>query len=286
MKNNQPFAKKSLGQHFLSDEKAILKIASAIPENTPLLLEIGPGRGAITSALSKRCQCFGLLEKDDNFVQIIPTLLKIEKHENFHVWHEDALNFDWERIWTDTNSPKEMPLMVASNLPYNVATEIFFRLLAHHKKIPLMVLMFQKEVGARLAAKAATKSYNHVSILAQNAYEVEIQQILKPGAFTPPPKVESAVLVFKHRPELLVPFETQEQESRFTRLLRASFTHKRKTVQNSIQMESHQLPWSNLAKKEFFLSALEHAKIDPKQRAETIAIQNFGELFRFLEKNG
>ena len=136
------FAKKSLGQNFLVDVVAIAKIAGSIPMATPLLLEIGPGRGALSVELFPRAEKFCVLEKDDLFAKNIGETIFVHGSRAHTVFHADALAFDWERIWTESGSAAEVPLSVCANLPYNVATEIFFRLLKLRARIPLMVLMF------------------------------------------------------------------------------------------------------------------------------------------------
>lgn len=274
----KPFAKKSLGQNFLVDKNAIHKIAAAIPTNTPLLLEIGPGRGALSTELFAKAQTFCLLEKDDLFAKNIGETLFVHGSRQHFVFHEDALEFDWEQLWQQSQSPIDTPLVVASNLPYNVATEILFRLLAMQERIPLMVLMFQKEVALRIAAACGKKEYGSISVLVQNLYEVRLQQILKPGAFRPSPKVDSAVLEFHRRAKPLVSFTTEADRLQFRALVRAAFAHRRKTLENSLRMDGTKLlpegtPWGEL---------LTSVGIDPKRRAETVSIQEFGALWKAL----
>lgn len=276
------FAKKSLGQNFLKDQNAIAKIVESMPENTPLLLEIGPGRGAISTEIFKRAQKYAVLEKDDVFAEKIEGTLFIHGSRNHTVFHADALEFDWERIWTDTGSDPSTPLSVAANLPYNVATEILFRLLDRDARIPYMVLMFQKEVGLRIAAKPRTKDYGIISVAAQNLYDVKIQQILKPGAFVPAPKVDSAVLEFRRREQPIVPTVDLEERRRFHDVVRVCFAHRRKTLDNSLAMEAHRIGWAKVQGKAAVLVKMQEAGIKPGVRAEELTVEDYGRLFRTL----
>jgi 16S rRNA (adenine1518-N6/adenine1519-N6)-dimethyltransferase len=279
------FAKKSLGQNFLVDAGAIAKIVNAIPEDTELLLEIGPGRGALSTELFRRARKFCVLEKDDLFAEKIEGTLFIHGSRQHHVFHADALEFDWERIWTETESPPSTPLVVAANLPYNVATEILFHLLARRHRIPLMVLMFQKEVGVRIAARSGSRDYGILSVAAQNGYDVRVQQVLKPGAFRPSPKVDSAVLEFRRREAPLVSFPDYAEERRFLDLVRIAFAHRRKTLENSLSMELHRLPWLKVAGKAALQERLRLADIEGGRRPETLSPEDYGRLYRALTEN-
>jgi 16S rRNA (adenine1518-N6/adenine1519-N6)-dimethyltransferase len=275
------FAKKSLGQNFLVDQKAIAKIVSAVPEGTPLLLEIGPGRGALSTALFSRCHRFCVLEKDDLFAEKIEGTLFIHGSRNHHVFHGDALGFSWSRIWEEMEISPETPLVVVSNLPYNVATEILFHLLEISSRIPLMVLMFQKEVGMRIASPPGNRAYGTISVAAQNLYSVRVQQHLKPGAFRPAPKVDSVVLEFERLPQPRVLLGSSEERRGFSGLVKAAFGHRRKTLENSLAMELGRSGWPD-AGREGIRAALEAAGIEGGRRAETLSVEDFGRLFQAL----
>jgi len=276
------FAKKSLGQNFLVDQAAIARIVGSVPGNTPLLLEIGPGRGALSTELFKRAERFCVLEKDDIFAENIGGTLFIHGSRNHHVFHTDALDFDWNRLWVDSGAPAETPLTVCANLPYNVATEILFRLLGLGSRVDRMVLMFQKEVGVRIAAPAGTRDCGVISVAVQNLFAVKIQQILKPGAFRPSPKVDSAVLEFTRLEKPRVTLEGAEEQKQFVQLVRASFAHRRKTLENSLSLESGQLAWIREPSKAGLKVALEAAGVEGGRRAETVTIEEFGRMFRAM----
>ena len=264
----KPFAKKSLGQNFLIDQGAIEAIVNEIPENSPLVLEIGPGRGALTQKLAERAENFAILEKDDALFSEI----RVE-HPHFFAFHADALEFNFDELWKKAKLPDTAPLRIAANLPYNVATEILFRLLFLHEKIPLMVLMFQKEVGERLAAEPDSKTYGAISVAAQNHYEVEVIRTLKPGSFRPQPKVNSVVLRFRRRPVPIIPVQNEMELTGLHKLVGFAFRHRRKTLENSLMIE---LKWTRQAAQ----SLLQTAEIPVNSRAENLSLEDFGRLFR------
>ncbi len=261
------FAKKSLGQNFLIDQGAIDAIVNEIPENSPLVLEIGPGRGALTQRLAERAQNFAILEKDDTLFSEIHV-----DHPHFFPFHADALEFNFGELWEKAKLPHTAPLWIAANLPYNVATEILFRLLFLQEKIPGMVLMFQKEVGERLAAESDSKTYGAISVAAQNHYEVEIVRTLKPGAFRPQPKVNSVVLRFRRRPEPVIAAQNSAELADLHKLVGKAFRHRRKTLENSLMIE---LKWPRQAVQ----NLLRAADVPVNSRAENLGLQDFGRLF-------
>ncbi len=273
------FAKKSLGQNFLVDKNAIAKIAGAIPTGTPLLLEIGPGRGALSTELFPRAEKFCVLEKDDVFAKEIAETIFVHGSRQHTIFHADALEFDWERIWSETGSAANTPLAVCANLPYNVATEIFFRLLKLRARIPLMVLMFQKEVAERIAAAEGARDSGVLSVAAQVFYAVKTQQVLKPGAFRPSPKVDSSVLEFHRREKPLMDFSSQEEFEDFLNLVRAAFAHRRKTLDNSLGMEVGKLGWVKAKSKAQVKEALQAIGIEGIRRAETLTIDEFKRIY-------
>jgi len=273
-----PFAKKSLGQNFLVDKSAIEKIIQSVGTSSPLLLEIGPGRGALSTSLFSLADKFCLLEKDDLFAKEIGETLFVHGSRKHFIFHEDALEFDWDRLWKESDSKTDTPLTVVANLPYNVATEILFRLVDQCYRVPRMVLMFQKEVGQRIAAPHGSRSFGVISVMVQNYYEVKIQQILKPGAFRPSPKVDSAVLEFSLRSKPMVPLEETEKRA-FRSLVQSGFAHRRKTIENSLLLEKIRLALAPEEAKTRIQKALENAKIDPKSRAERLSLSDWGNLF-------
>lgn len=271
----KPFAKKSLGQNFLADQTVVQKIADAIPDETPLLLEIGPGRGALTFKVVDKAQVFCAIEKDDELVESMRReLTGLGKGD--YVWHDDALEFPFAEIWERTKSDPHKPLTIIGNLPYNVATEILLRLLPLAPRIQRMVLMFQKEVGDRLAGQPNSKAYSSLSILTQNWFRVEKLLIVPPGAFRPAPKVNSIVLTFDRRERPQVDLSSSERFLRFEKMLRSAFAYRRKTIQNSLGIAQGHRDWPTL---------LAAAGIDPSRRAETVSIGEFEKLLDAVESS-
>ncbi len=279
----EPFAKKALGQNFLQDRSAVEHIAGLVPEGAPLVLEIGPGRGALTHDLARRAKTFCLLEKDDALFPVISGMIKGTNHPSFFPFHGDALEFDFESLWREPGLSAEVPLVVAANLPYNVASQILFRLLDLHRRIPRMVLMFQKEVGQRLAAEPNSKQYGNLTVAAQNNYHVNVELVLKPGAFRPSPQVDSVVMLFERRDRALACSGGPAELARFHRLAQACFQHRRKTIENSLLIEGARLPFPGLTAREGVNKALLAAGIDPRTRAETLPPERFGALLAVLE---
>ncbi|MCO5142710.1 MAG: 16S rRNA (adenine(1518)-N(6)/adenine(1519)-N(6))-dimethyltransferase RsmA [Oligoflexia bacterium] len=277
MKRKRVFAKKSLGQNFLVDQKAIQTIVDQVPE-TELLLEIGPGRGAISTHLVGKSANYFLLEKDDELASAIGTTLFVHGSRTHHVFHDDALEFNWEKIWSEKNLDSSKKLVVVGNLPYNVATEILFRLLDLEQKIEKMVLMFQKEVGDRIAAKPGTKHYGFISIATSIYFDIEKILVLGPQSFKPAPKVHSIVLSLQKRKEPLIHLASDEWVL-FSKLVRACFAHRRKTVENSLKIEISKV-FPTLSSSDTIKKIFSQAKIDEKRRAESIAIEEFYTLYK------
>lgn len=213
--------KKSLGQHFLHDEKYCQQIVASLREQ-PLskLVEVGPGGGALTKYLVQIPEIeFKAVEIDDekvewlkkNYPQLVDKII-----------HESIL---------DTAKPFAEPFTVVGNFPYNISTEIVFKIIEWRESIQSMVGMFQKEVAQRLASKEGSKVYGVTSVLTQAFFEVEYLFDVPPEAFTPPPKVMSGVL-------RLLPRETPadfKDERKFFMLVKAAFNQRRKTLRNAVR---------------------------------------------------
>jgi 16S rRNA (adenine1518-N6/adenine1519-N6)-dimethyltransferase len=243
-----------LGQHFLTDTRLCEKIVNELFEmmkstNSENLLEIGPGKGALTLPIIDRIsdlKSFTVVEKDydlsDHWFQ------EIKKFPQMKLVSGDFLDVS-EDTWKKDN------LCVISNLPYSAGTAILNRLAAHPKQIKGMVLMFQQEVAERLKAKSGTKEWGSLSIWIQNQWEVTSVQVVPKGAFTPPPKVTSEVIKLVPRKE---PIVNVSDEALWEKLLKASFAHRRKMLRSGLSGQPH------------FKKALESAGIDPTKRAEAL----------------
>ncbi len=268
-----------MGQNFLIDNHAIAEILGAIPEDAKAILEIGPGRGALTLPLARLGARILLLEKDEQVLAGTRTYLKIEGVENFTAWEGDALEFDFASIWNDGHA--EGDIVVVSNLPYNIATEIMFRLLNFQSKISAMVLMFQEEVARRISASSGSKAYGAISVLVQNYYQVEHILKLSPESFRPRPRVESGVLKFVRRERPLLSI-AEEKYGKFRDFVHFCFRHRRKTLLNSLSHNVAELPIRNRCGKTELASSLRRLGIDESRRAETLELEDFLKLFQLF----
>lgn len=268
--------RRALGQHFLRDQSIALRIATTavdglIDGGCAALLEIGPGKGALTHLVldllhRKAPQLpFTLSERDwelaAEWKDKAKPLPGVQVHEG------DFLDLE-ESVWL-----KNTPLAVVSNLPYSAGTAITVRLAHHPDKIRLMVLMFQAEVAQRLRAEIGTKAWGSLSIWVQNQWEVKKLCAVPPSAFAPPPEVDSEVVVLTPRATPFVSVgNTPKEKLLWDSLLKTAFAHRRKMLRSSLP--------------EPFRNALVHAELDGTKRAEAL---NWDEWSRFyqalLEKN-
>lgn len=220
MHHNSATAKKSLGQHFLRDRQAIRRIAETIPEHASVL-EIGPGPGAITEALLARAGHLTVIERDDRFATHWQEAGKTEPR--LSVIHGDVL----QELAAAMAAVR--PDWVAGNLPYNISGPLT-AMLAGYALSGGMVLMYQREVAERIAAEAGSRVYGSLSVLVRHYYRVQRLLTLPPGAFAPPPKVHSAVLVLKpHRQAPQCDYAGLQQA------VRHGFAHRRKTIANNFR---------------------------------------------------
>ncbi|MDQ6988137.1 MAG: 16S rRNA (adenine(1518)-N(6)/adenine(1519)-N(6))-dimethyltransferase RsmA [Mariprofundaceae bacterium] len=251
-------AKKSLGQHFLLDRNAIARITEAIPQGAQVL-EIGPGRGAITDALLKRAQRLILIEKDDALVA--EWQAKARAIASLSVIHGDALELIAQAVST------YQPQWIVGNLPYNISGPLSAALFACQLSGG-MVLMYQREVGERIRADAGSKTYGGLSVLARHFYDVQRLLSLPPGAFSPPPKVHSAVLLFTPHGRTPVC-----EYSMLQKTVRQGFAHRRKTIANNFRGVLDAADWQRL-------------EINAGLRPEQLDYAVWARLARFLsEKN-
>lgn len=263
-------ARKRFGQNFLTDEAVIARIVSAIaPKADDLLIEIGPGLGALTCQLIQPLTHLTVVELDRD---IIPKLKercsKQKSTENqsslskLTILEQDALTLDLEPLAT------EGPLRIAGNLPYNIATPLIFHLLEQSKYIVDMTFMLQKEVVDRLAAHPGNRDYGRLSLMVQAVADVESLFVVPPTAFNPPPKVDSAIVRLVPRAHPLVPVNLKPL---FGELVSLAFAHRRKTLQNNLK---HRLPTSTIIQ----------AGIDPGTRAEQVSLDEFIKLAHLVKE--
>jgi len=219
-------ARKRFGQNFLHDHHVIDKIVRAInPKHSDCLVEIGPGMGALTEPLLEACGKLDVVELDRDLIPILRT--KFFNYPEFHIHEGDALKFDFNQLL----QPGQQ-LRIVGNLPYNISTPLIFHFLAHHKIVRDMHFMLQKEVVERLAAAPGSGDYGRLGIMAQYFCRVEPLFVVSPGSFSPPPKVDSAIVRLSPYDELPCPardFRTLE------RVVREAFSMRRKTLRNTLK---------------------------------------------------
>jgi len=258
-------AKKALGQNFLMDLNLTAKIARQAGDlGTCDVLEIGPGPGGLTRALlHEGARRVVAVEKD---ARCLPVLGDIAARYpgRLSVINGDALDLDPMAHLTP-------PVRVVANLPYNVGTELLIRWLTPAKWPPFwdsLTLMFQKEVAQRIVATPASKAYGRLSILTQWRADARIVMTLPPEAFTPPPKVSSAVVHIVKRDQMLFP----APERMLTRVVAAAFGQRRKMLRASLKSLDPDI-----------ISVLTEVGIPPTDRAETVPIEGFCALARALD---
>ena len=213
--------KKSLGQHFLKDESIIDKIVAALQEDSfKNLLEVGPGAGALTKNLIKIPGInFKAVELDDEKVPLLKSKYPILLDK---IIHQDFLQIE---------KPFDEPFTVIGNFPYNISTEILFKILDWKDEVPVVIGMFQKEVAQRIAARPGNKIYGVTSALLQPFYDIEYLFDVRPESFTPPPKVMSGVIRLKRRKEAL----NVKSDRAYKVLVKTAFNQRRKTLRNAVK---------------------------------------------------
>ncbi|RFM29807.1 16S rRNA (adenine(1518)-N(6)/adenine(1519)-N(6))-dimethyltransferase RsmA [Deminuibacter soli] len=215
--------KKSLGQHFLRDENICRNIVAALQEKpggiaNGQLLEVGPGGGALTKYLLQLPGIdFKAVELDTEKVTYLEATYPAIKGKIIH------------RSFLDIDAPFEGSFTVIGNFPYNISSQILFKILDWKDQVPEIIGMFQKEVAQRAASQPGTKAYGILSVLIQAFYEVHYLFDVPPGCFNPPPKVMSGVIRLTRKAQAL----DVKSHSHFTRLVKAAFNQRRKTLRNA-----------------------------------------------------
>jgi len=268
--------KPKLGQHFLSDQAAALRIVEALGDLSPrTVLEIGPGHGALTSLLARRTRRLIAIELDR--VLAAQLRMKFALAPNVEIIEGDILAVDFHTLFGPkpgstrpgiNHEPERV--QVAGNLPYFLTSDILLRLFQQRKYFDTMVLMVQREVADRLAAEPGHSEYGLLSATAQLYARIEILFALPPGAFSPPPKVHSTVVRLTITPRLE---SLQVREDSFINFLKLSFAQKRKTLWNNLKSEYDP---------KVLRAAMEKAAVKPAVRAEALSLEQSAALFRAL----
>lgn len=244
--------KKSLGQHFLRDENIVRKIIDELQESIretgiDQLLEVGPGGGALTNHLLRLPLSFKAVELDAEKIAFLENTYPGSRGK---LIHKDFL---------DIEPPFENPFIIVGNFPYNISTQIVFKVLEWKSHVPVMLGMFQKEVARRIASPPGSKTYGILSVLVQAFYRVEYLFDVPPTCFNPPPKVMSGVIRLKVLPEKA----NMKDEKAFFILVKTAFNQRRKMMRNAVK----NLFDENFLKDEIF-----------NKRAEELTVKDFAAL--------
>lgn len=250
-------AKKYLGQHFLHDPHVIERIVESINLlKDDVVLEIGPGQGALTTSLLPRLSELTVVEFDKEVIPILES--RCASLGKLNIVHQDILKFDLLNFAKQYRAP----IRLIGNLPYNISSPLLFHCLKHVEVIKDMHFMVQREVGERLAAKPGSKIYGRLSVMIQYHCEASLLFHVSPGAFHPPPKVNSSVI-------RLIPKSTRSESAKdpaiFAQVVALAFQQRRKTLRNSL---------SALLNAE----QIKECGIDPQARAETLSVEDYVRL--------
>lgn len=250
---NQHRARKRFGQNFLEDGGIIALIARSIAvQSGDHIVEIGPGKGALTQTLTHPDAQLDLIELDRDLIPLLEQ--QFGALENLSITQCDALQFDFSTL-----RKNDKPLRIVGNLPYNISTPLIFHLLSHQQLIQDMHFMLQLEVVQRLAAKPGNKHYGRLSVMTQYYCEVEMLFEVPPEAFNPKPKVQSAIV--RLTPHVQLPHPAKNTDT-LQRLLKQAFGQRRKTLKNTL-------------KNVVSVETLSELGIDPGARAETLTLAQF-----------
>lgn len=251
--------KKYFGQHFLKNPRTAKRIADSIPADPPEILEIGPGQGVLTGFLH---EIFGnnlrLVEIDRKSIQYLTK-------EFPDITEDQIIQGDFMKLRADDLFRGEF--QVAGNFPYNISSQILFRVIEFRDRIPVMTGMFQKEVARRIAASPGSKVYGILSVLTQAFYKAEILFSLSENEFIPPPKVKSAVV-------RLIRYNTYHlecDEKLFFRVVKTGFQQRRKTLRNSLKKL---LPTPDTLPGKF-----------SGERPEQLTVEDFVEITQAVQQN-
>lgn len=242
-------AKKHLGQHFLKDKSIANRIVDSLTwKDYNHVLEIGPGMGVLTQFLIDQNQKISVVEIDDESVEFLQ-----KNHPELTVYSEDFLKMDLKKHFDQES------ICILGNFPYNISSQIVFKIIENRSQIPEMVGMFQKEVAERICSKEGSKIYGILSVLTQAYYTTEYLFTVPEHVFSPPPKVKSGVMrMVRHTEKLEV------NERLFFNVVKLAFNQRRKTLRNALK--SILPPETNFEDKIF------------KLRAEQLSVEDFIEL--------
>ena len=255
--------KKGLGQNFLTSQNVLEEIVDAAEIDSGVI-EVGPGFGVLTSELAKNSDKVVTIEIDERLIDVLEYTLA--DYDNVKIVNADILKLDLHKLIQEEFGNEKVS--IAANLPYYITTPIITKLL--EEKLPLknIVVMVQKEVALRMAAKPSSKDYGAITVLCQYYTEPSVVTNVPASLFVPPPKVDSAVLRLKIREN---PAVHVTDEKMFFRVVKAAFSQRRKTLLNCL-CSNFSFP------KEEMSTLLEGIGITPSRRGETLSLQEFADI--------
>ena len=244
--------RKRFGQNFLVDNQVINQIISTIaPKKDDNIIEIGPGKGALTFPLAEYLEHLSVIEIDRDLI----TILEAQNNQKISIYNSDALAFDFNQF--------SKKLRIVGNLPYNISSPLLFHLLSYKDNIIDMTFMLQKEVVERIVASPGSKSYGRLSVVMQAFFDAELMFVVPKDSFDPQPKIESAILYLKTKSAPLV-----QNLKPLENIVKLAFSQRRKTLKNCLKSKLNQ----------------SQTKIDLSQRAEMLTLENFVTLMNDYEK--
>lgn len=255
-------AKRSLGQNFIVDNNIIKRLIdhAKIQENTAII-EIGPGLGALTQALLKKAEKVISIDIDKNMVALLDDLFG--QKANFQIIHADILEFDLIDLIIELKKDYKY-VMIISNLPYYITSDILKKIFRIHKMVDLVLIMVQKEFAQRLIADKSTKDYRTLTVLAKSLYKSTILFNISKHVFYPRPNIDSAVVLMENLKDDFIDLE------KYITFIEMCFTQKRQTIFNNLR---------KYLDKDLVTNILETSKIDKNARAADLEVIEFKKMF-------
>ncbi|AUF83198.1 16S rRNA (adenine(1518)-N(6)/adenine(1519)-N(6))-dimethyltransferase RsmA [Mesoplasma syrphidae] len=264
-------AKKKFGQNFISDENLINKIIATLGNNQDqLIIEIGPGTGALTKKLVEKFSKVIAIEIDSDMEPILKNKIQ---NDNFIFFLSDVLEVDFEELIKSYRTSPQQKVSIISNMPYYITSEILFKTFKLHSYLEKAVFMMQKEVAVRVCANKGENNYNNLSIAAEFFADKKYEFTVSKGMFRPIPKVDSAIisLTFKNEKNDLV-----KDNEKFIAFVRKLFNNKRKTILNNLSMLTNDKEQAN--------KLLDEVMLNKNLRPEAIGIDDFIKLYNAYSK--
>ena len=258
--NKRYLAKKRFGQNFLTNLQYLERLTRELSlDKRDHIVEIGPGKGALTQYVLPKVGYYDAIEIDRNLIPLLEK--KFHPLQQFHLHVKDALKFDFSALY------QKKPLRLIGNLPYNISSPLLFHVFQFNPLIKDMHFMLQREVAERITAKTHTSQYGRLSVMAQYFCDIQLLLLVPPEAFSPKPKVFSAFCRFIPKSKTLL---NAKNEIIFAKIVKEAFNYRRKVLGNSL-------------KKYITLDQLKSLGINPTRRAETLSVDEFVKLSNAMD---